>query len=349
MILNEHIKESITLHYFSYFRNVMQTPYQTYHPSSCPHTSGVRLGPHGSFATEPCRPTACTGITAEPAPNVHYSLFIVHCWFYTFSAKEKDVETGLSYFGSRYYSSDLSIWLSVDPMSDKYASLSPYVYCADNPVKWVDPNGEEIGDYFSLSGKYLGTDGLNDDKVYFVNNKSDKRRIKHNNQAGKTTDVSTVSVYISTTKCEVWASEDVYNRTEKNGGFCEEATSVFPDGSIENYKSGPDARYTIDNNGHVDLPEGYERDGSGTLIHSHPLYEYEFSDGYNHCWPVSSKLDSDDLKEAQKNTGFIVVGRSTPDALNHRTSRAYFFKSGAFIGSVSMRAIRKVNNYYEGL
>ncbi|MBQ6157336.1 MAG: hypothetical protein IJK22_12150, partial [Bacteroidales bacterium] len=46
---------------------------------------------------------------------------------YTFSAKEKDVETGLSYFGSRYYSSDLSIWLSVDPMSDKYASLSPYV------------------------------------------------------------------------------------------------------------------------------------------------------------------------------------------------------------------------------
>ena len=63
---------------------------------------------------------------------------------YTFSAKEKDSETGLSYFGSRYYSSDLSIWLSVDPMSDKYASLSPYVYCADNPVKLVDPNGEEV-------------------------------------------------------------------------------------------------------------------------------------------------------------------------------------------------------------
>ena len=63
---------------------------------------------------------------------------------YTFSAKEKDSETGLSYFGSRYYSSDLSIWLSVDPMSDKYPSLSPYVYCADNSVKLVDPNGEEI-------------------------------------------------------------------------------------------------------------------------------------------------------------------------------------------------------------
>ena len=29
-------------------------------------------------------------------------------------------------------------------MSDKYAMLSPYVYCADNPVKLVDPNGDTI-------------------------------------------------------------------------------------------------------------------------------------------------------------------------------------------------------------
>ena len=61
---------------------------------------------------------------------------------YTFSAKEKDTETGYSFFGSRYYSSDLSIWLSVDPMSDKYPSLSPYTYCVNNPMKLVDPNGQ---------------------------------------------------------------------------------------------------------------------------------------------------------------------------------------------------------------
>ena len=61
---------------------------------------------------------------------------------YTFSAKEKDTETGYSYFGSRYYSSDLSIWLSVDPLSDKYPSMSPYAYCANNPIKLIDPNGE---------------------------------------------------------------------------------------------------------------------------------------------------------------------------------------------------------------
>ena len=72
---------------------------------------------------------------------------------HTFSAKERDSETGLSYFGARYYSSDLSIWLSVDPMSDKYPSLSPYVYCADNPVRLVDPNGEELCDGGKPSSK----------------------------------------------------------------------------------------------------------------------------------------------------------------------------------------------------
>ncbi len=86
----------------------------------------------------------CTG-TSESRPTAHYSLLTANSTF-TFSAKERDSETGLSYFGSRYYSSDLSIWLSVDPMARKYPSLSPYVYCADNPVKLVDPDGEEIGE-----------------------------------------------------------------------------------------------------------------------------------------------------------------------------------------------------------
>ena len=84
---------------------------------------------------------------------------------HTFSAKERDSETGLSYFGARYYSSDLSIWLSVDPMSDKYPSLSPYVYCADNPVKLVDPNGEEIRKYVDYNtGEFLGEidDGIDE-------------------------------------------------------------------------------------------------------------------------------------------------------------------------------------------
>ena len=62
-----------------------------------------------------------------------------------FIGKERDSETGFSYFGARYYDSDLMTgWLSVDPMADKYPGLSPYAYCAWNPVKLVDPDGKEI-------------------------------------------------------------------------------------------------------------------------------------------------------------------------------------------------------------
>jgi RHS repeat-associated protein len=60
---------------------------------------------------------------------------------YTFSGKEKDSETGYSYFGARYYDSDLSIWLSVDPLADKYPSMSAYMYVGGHPTIIVDPNG----------------------------------------------------------------------------------------------------------------------------------------------------------------------------------------------------------------
>jgi len=68
---------------------------------------------------------------------------------YTFSGKEKDTETGYHYFGARYYDSGLSIWLSVDPMSDKYPSMSPYNYYANNPVILVDPDGRKIKIYYT--------------------------------------------------------------------------------------------------------------------------------------------------------------------------------------------------------
>ncbi|MDP2187798.1 MAG: RHS repeat-associated core domain-containing protein, partial [Sphingobacteriaceae bacterium] len=60
---------------------------------------------------------------------------------YTFSGKERDIETGLSYFGARYYDAGLSIWLSVDPMTHKLPSWSPYNYTLNNPIGLIDPDG----------------------------------------------------------------------------------------------------------------------------------------------------------------------------------------------------------------
>ena len=59
--------------------------------------------------------------------------------------EQRDEETGYGYFGARYMDHELmTMWLSIDPMANKYPSISPYAYCAWNPVKLVDPDGRDI-------------------------------------------------------------------------------------------------------------------------------------------------------------------------------------------------------------
>ena len=61
---------------------------------------------------------------------------------YRMSAKERDEESGLSYFGARYYAPWLCRWMSPDP-AGVADGLNLYVYARDNPVTRVDPDGRE--------------------------------------------------------------------------------------------------------------------------------------------------------------------------------------------------------------
>jgi RHS repeat-associated protein len=61
---------------------------------------------------------------------------------YLFNTKELDEETGMYYYGARYYDSRISLWLGVDPMWEKYPEISPYAYCLNNPINAVDPDGK---------------------------------------------------------------------------------------------------------------------------------------------------------------------------------------------------------------
>ena len=63
---------------------------------------------------------------------------------YKFNGKELDEETGLYYYGARYYDPRTSIWLSVDPLMEKYPNISPYVYVSNNPIVAIDPDGRGI-------------------------------------------------------------------------------------------------------------------------------------------------------------------------------------------------------------
>ncbi len=63
---------------------------------------------------------------------------------YLFNAKELDEETGLYYYGARYYEPRLGLWISCDPEEENYPTFNSYCYTANNPIRYIDTDGEKI-------------------------------------------------------------------------------------------------------------------------------------------------------------------------------------------------------------
>ncbi|HIE02842.1 MAG TPA: RHS repeat-associated core domain-containing protein [Thiotrichaceae bacterium] len=86
---------------------------------------------------------------------------------YEFTAKELDEETGLYYFGARYYDARTSVWQSPDPVLDAYldgkkgmggvfntVNINLYHYVGFNPVQYIDPDGRAHFKKRSLVGVF---------------------------------------------------------------------------------------------------------------------------------------------------------------------------------------------------
>ena len=85
---------------------------------------------------------------------------------YLFNAKEFDEETGMYYYGARYYEPRLSLWMSTDPMEKNMPYSSTYTYCHNNPINRIDENG--LADYFSTSGIFIRSDGNDKDPYIYI-------------------------------------------------------------------------------------------------------------------------------------------------------------------------------------
>lgn len=65
---------------------------------------------------------------------------------YHYSGKEDQSFASIPYsdFGARMYNPDIGRWFNMDPYAEKYLNMSAYAFCADNPVKYTDPDGQYI-------------------------------------------------------------------------------------------------------------------------------------------------------------------------------------------------------------
>ena len=77
---------------------------------------------------------------------------------YDFNAKEHQPELGLNWhdYHARNYDAALGRWMNVDPLAEKYSSIAPYVYVANNPVNAIDPDGRLI---IFINGFHFGDGG----------------------------------------------------------------------------------------------------------------------------------------------------------------------------------------------
>ena len=69
---------------------------------------------------------------------------------YLFNAKEFDEETGMYYYGARYYDPRISLWTSTDPKQEDYYNVCTYCYVICNPTKFIDIEGYKPRIYYEL-------------------------------------------------------------------------------------------------------------------------------------------------------------------------------------------------------
>ncbi|MBP5515433.1 MAG: hypothetical protein J6X86_00645 [Bacteroidales bacterium] len=188
------------------------------------------------------------------------------------TGKELDLETGYSYFGARYLDNALSTaWLSVDPMADKYPSISPYAYCSWNPVKLVDPDGQDVWSV-SEDGTIQKTSNDGGTMKQTVKYSNGTVAIFRGNKYYKT--ISDLSIITNNNVSSSYGDENMQTAYAKVFKFMADNTNV--EWGIERYTDNTYSIGTKHDTEHTPstyyLSKGHhDNNDVVTLIHSHPM------------------------------------------------------------------------------
>ena len=146
---------------------------------------------------------------------------------YKYCGKERDEESGLYYYGARYYAAWLCRWISTDPLKEETPNSSSYVYCLDNPIKYVDPDGRKPKTSVSVSedGSKVTISITNTAYVYSRGKKAQERQYNQSEidkylrsgqiQLGD----KTVDINIETNMINVKNKREARKRIDENEGF----------------------------------------------------------------------------------------------------------------------------------
>ena len=239
---------------------------------------------------------------------------------YRFNGKERDPETGFLYYSQRYYGIPyLPTWLSVDPMLDKYPGISPYAYCLWNPVRFVDPDGREIDDYYNLSGEL----------IKHTNEGNNKYLVLTSGQ-----DVEMDKVIAVPTQRTLDKMESLFSSKVEKGiavGINGESSMVITGTTdyISTAQWEPALREILEDGGTIDY-----------LVHLHPLNLEEMSGGS----PNPSEIDRNQSNFFNSMLGIILSYQQTMDMNRHGMSldKRDYVPTISFYNSSSSEAVHKM-------
>ncbi|MCP9610512.1 DUF6443 domain-containing protein [Coprobacter tertius] len=192
---------------------------------------------------------------------------------YKYSGKEYISFGGLecSDFGARLYDQSIGRWMCPDPLAEKYYSVSPYVYCMNNPMRYVDPDGMDI---YMLTSDGRTILALKTDDKYDRLYNSYTDVYGYTSISGKYIDVMDKGLLPQLTNSNNFLTAETINSNDAFNVFKFVVDNSSVEWGLSGYKNKGNINYVINS----DLIEdnvtlntmGHERKDMTFHIHSHP-------------------------------------------------------------------------------
>ena len=225
---------------------------------------------------------------------------------YKFTGKERDSETGYDYFGARFFWSALGNWLSVDPLADKYPGISPYAYCAWNPLRLTDPDGRGPKDRVILASE------MADQKIPYNQDKGERGYYLRTATSPEALATMDCSEFV----CRVMAGDGI-TPTIKCYGTAD-LLKVMSDETKFIKSAIPQAGDIVLWNGHTGVVENYdESSGYVTVLHA---TEYKIDGKIVKNFTCREKYHLDRYYRGKKNAFFYRPVNETPDVFENSST-----------------------------